>query len=153
MKYLIRALQREGVQPARQAKPPAEKMPAGEAARRAELAETDLESLTEAELQRMLGTGPVCRFAYAANDAAVAAATATGAEASRGVIKLHGRLVPMNVQYSTSPDKGFELSSDDVIVLASPSQDSAGDVREADAVLRIGADLEVGYGGFYGCSP
>jgi hypothetical protein len=153
MKYLIRALQREGVQPARQAKPPAEEMPAGEAARRAELAETDLESLTDAELQRMLGSGPVCRFAYAAGDAAVAAATAPGAEASRGVIKLHGRLVPMNVQYPTSADKGFELSSDDVTVVASPYQEGTGDAREADALLRIGRDLEVGYGGFYACSP
>ena len=101
----------------------------------------------------MLGAGPVCRFAYAAGDAAVAAATAPDAGASRGVIKLHGRLVPMNVQYPTSADKGFELSSDDVTVVASPSQESAGDAREADAVLRIGADLEVGYGGFYECSP
>jgi hypothetical protein len=153
MKYLIRALQREGVQPARQAKPPAEEMPAGEAARRAELAETDLESLTDAELQRMLGSAPVCRFAYAAGDAAVAAATAPGAEASRGVIKLHGHLVPMNVRYQTSAGEGFELSGDDVSVVATPDEASAGgDARDAVARLRIGNELEVGYGGFYECT-
>ena len=153
MKYLIRVLQRDGVQPARQAKPPAEEMPAREAARAADLATTDLESMTDAELQRMLGSGPVCRFAYAAGDAAVAAATAPGAGASRGVIKLHGRLVPMNVRYETSGGEGFELSSDDVTLVASPYERAAGgDAREANALLRIGSELEVGYGGFYECT-
>jgi hypothetical protein len=153
MKYLIRALEREGGQSARKPKPPAEEMPAREAVRTADLATTDVESMTDAELQRMLGSGPVCRFAYAAGDAAVAAATAPGAGASRGVIKLHGRLVPMNVRYETSGVEGFELSSDDVTLVASPYERAAvGDAREANALLRIGSDLEVGYGGFYECT-
>ena len=152
MKYLIRALEREGVQPARKPAPSAEEMPAREAVRTADLATTDLESMTSAELQRMLGSGPVCRFAYAAGDAAVAAATAPGAGASRGVIKLHGRLVPMTVRYERSAGEGFELSSDDVTAVASPYEGAAGgDAREAEARLQIGNHLEVGYGGFYEC--
>jgi hypothetical protein len=153
MNYLIRALEREGVQPGRKPEPPAEEMAAGEAVRRAELATTDLEALTDAELQRMLGSGPVCRFAYAPDAAPVAAATAPGADASRGVIKLHGRLVPMSVRYQTLAGDGFELSSDDVRVSAAPYEGTAGDgSREADARLQIGNDLEVGYGGFYRCT-
>ena len=153
MKYLIRALQREGVQPARKPEPQVEEMPAREAARRAELATTDLESLTDAELQRMLGPGPVCRFAYAPDDAPVAAATAPAADARRGVIKLNGRLVPMNVRYRTPAGEGFELSSDDVTVVAAAYEETAGAAaREADAQLQIGKDLEVGYGGFYKCT-
>jgi hypothetical protein len=74
MKYLIRAHAREGVQEARTPRPVAEEVPAGEAARRADLATTDLESLTEEELRRMLGSGPICRVADAAGDAAAAAA-------------------------------------------------------------------------------
>src|SRR5690606_7323014 len=62
MKYLIRALERDGVQSARQPETPAEEMPAREAVRTADLATTDLESMTDAELQRILGAGPVCRF-------------------------------------------------------------------------------------------
>jgi len=120
MKYLIRALERDGVQPARQPEPPPEEMAANEAARIADLATTDLESMTDAELRRMLGSSPVCRFGYAAGEATVAAATSPGAGASRGVIKLHGRLVPLNVRYETSAGEGFELSSDDVTVVASP---------------------------------
>jgi hypothetical protein len=153
MKYLIRAIERGGVQPTSKPEPPAEEMQAREAARTADLGTTDLESMTDGELRRMLGSGPVCRFAYAAGDAAVAAATAPGAGASRGVIKLHGRLIPMNGRYETSASEGFELSSDDVTVVASPYERAAGgDSREADAVLRIGSDLEVGYGGFYECT-
>jgi len=153
MKYLIRALERDGVQPDRKPLPPAEEMPAREAARAADLATTDLESMTDAELRRMLGAGPVCRFAYATGDAVVAAAAAADAGASRGVIKLHGRLVRMNVRYQTSPSEGFELTSDDVTVVASPYDPAVGgDAREANALLRIGSDLEVGYGGFYACT-
>lgn len=153
MKYLIRVLAGEPVQSVRKPAPPAAEMAAREAVRTANLATTDLESVTDAELQGMLGSGPVCRFAYAAGAAAVAAATAPGAGAGRGVIKLHGRLVPMNVQYETSAGEGFELSSDDVTVVASPYEQSSGDdAREANAWLRVGDDLEVGYGGFYECT-
>ena len=153
MKYLIRALRREEAQPVRKPEPPIEESSAGEAARRAELATTDLESLTDPELQRMLGAGPVCRFAYAPDDATVAAATAPGADVSRGVIKLHGRLVPMTVRYQTPAGGGFELSSDDVVVVAVPYEGAAGgDARDAEARLRIGDELAVGYGGFYECT-
>lgn len=53
MKYLIRVLKREGVQPARQPEPQAGELPANEAVRTADLAKTDLEPITDAELQRM----------------------------------------------------------------------------------------------------
>ena len=153
MKYLIRTIEREGVQADGKPEPPAEEMPAREAARTADLATTDLESVTAPELQRMLGSGPVCRFAYAAGVAPVAAATAPGANPGRGVIKLHGRLVPMTVRYGTPAGGGFELATDDVRVVASTHEGDAGsDVREANALLRIGKDLEVGYGGFYECT-
>lgn len=153
MKYLIRALERDGAQAARKPEAPAEEMAAGEAARRADLATTDLESMTDAELRRMLGSGPVCRFAYSAGDAAVAAATAPRDGESRGVIKLHGRLVPMQVRYQGPQGEGFELSSDDVRVMTAPYEGAAENgARDAEARLHIGKDLEVGYGGFYDCT-
>jgi hypothetical protein len=114
MKYLIRAVERDGTESAREAEAPAEEMPAAEAARRAEIATTDLETLTTAELQRIFGSRPLCRFSYAPDDVPVAAAAAPAAGAGRGVIKLHGRLVPMTVRYTGSAGDAFELSSDDV---------------------------------------
>jgi hypothetical protein len=45
-----------------------------------------------------------------------------------------------------------ELFSDDTAVVVSPyDRGAGGDAREADARLRIGIDLEVGYGGVYEC--
>ncbi len=153
MKYLIRALERDGVQAARRPASQAEVMPAGEAVRRADPAKTDLEPMTDAELQRMLGSGPQCRFSYAADEAPVAAAAAPGAGTGRGVVKLHGRLVPMEVRYRAPAGEGFELSSDDVSVLAASHEGAAGSgAREAEARLRIGQELEAGYGGFYSCT-
>jgi hypothetical protein len=68
------------------------------------------------------------------------------------VIKLHGRLVPMEVRYRASPGQGFELAGDDVRVVASPDEGTGGDeAREAEARLHIGRELEVGYAGFYVC--
>lgn len=152
MTYLIGAVQRDGEQAVRPPQRPAEVMRAGEAARRAGLATTDLESLHAAELQRMLGTGSICRFSYAPDQAVVAAATAPGRSDGRGVIKLHGRLVPMDVRYAASAEDGFVLSSDDVRVSASASDRGEGAaVREAEARFTVGADVEAGYGGFYRC--
>lgn len=153
MKYLIRALERGGAQTAGAQRPPAAEMPANEAVRSADLATTDLETITEAELQQVLGSAEGCRFSYAADKAVVAAATAPGATGSRGFIKLHGRLVPMTARYPSSQGEGFELSGDDVSVMASPYQSTAGGgTVEADARLQIGKDLDVGYSGFYRCT-
>jgi hypothetical protein len=153
MKYLIRALERDGGQPARRTEPAADQMRAGDAVRTADLAKTDLEPITDAELQRTLRSESTCRFAYAPDAAPVAAATVPGPDTSRGVIKLHGRLVPMAVRYETSVDQGFELSGDEVTVVAAPYDPTGGEeARDAEARLQIGNILEVGYGGFYECT-
>jgi hypothetical protein len=153
MKYLIRALQRDGVHAARKPEPTVEKMRAGEAVRTADLAKTDLEPLTDGELQRVIGSGAVCRFSFAPDGAPVAVATAPGAGASRGVIKLHSRLVPMTVRYLASSGGGFELSGDTITVVTSSYEGNAGSgTRDAEARLQVGTDLEVGYGGFYSCT-
>lgn len=152
MKYLIRVLDRDGVQRASPAKPPARDMPAGEAARTADLATTDLESMTDDDLQRLLGSSAACRFSYGADSEAVAAATPPGSGSSHGAIKLHGRLIPMTVRYESGPGDGFALSSDDVSVRVAPLGGEAGSgVREGEARLQIGGALTVGYDGFFQC--
>ena len=153
MKYLVRALERGDAQAVRGVHPPAAEVPAREAVRTADLATTDLESITGDELGRTLGSGPTCQFRYGREAAVVAAATPPDAEAPRGVIKLHGRLVPMVVRYPGEGGAGFALSSDDVSVTAAPYDPQAGSMpQEAEAMLRIGTELEVGYGGFYACA-
>jgi len=157
MRFLIRALERDSrpstTGPGAREMSAGEEIPAGEAARRAELATTDLESMTDTELRRMLGTGPVCRFGYAPEHAPVAVARVSGAGADGGVIKLHGRLVRMDVRYQGTPEAGFELSSDDVSVVVRPYEGTGSrDSLEGEARLRVGRALDVGYAGFYGCT-
>lgn len=153
MTYLIRVLRREGVKQGRPSTPPAEAMPAADAVRTAELGSTDLEPITDAELKRVFGASAICRFSYAAGEAPVAVAAATSGDAGGGLIKLHGRLVPMTVQYSAVQGRGFELSSADVkVVTTAQGPAPAGGPHDAESILTIGTDLEVGYGGFYECS-
>lgn len=129
-------------------------MPASDAVRTADLAATDLESITAAQLRQVFGASTVCRFSYAAEGSVVAAATAPGAADSRGLIKVHGRLVPMKVRYRSTAARGFELSGDQVDVIAGPSAEGdASEMREAEARFRAAGGLEVGYAGFYTCAP
>ena len=152
MKYLVRVLRRDGVQPGGPPSRPVETLPAGEAARTADLATTDLEPMDEAELRSVLGDAATCGFSYAAGEAPVAVATLPETRPGRGLIKLHGRLVPMAVRYP-GPSGQVELSGDDVSVTTHATDAAAADEpREAEALFRIGSDLEVGYAGFFACS-
>ncbi|BCS34976.1 hypothetical protein TBR22_A42020 [Luteitalea sp. TBR-22] len=154
MAYLIDALQR-GDAPVTTVSPAAspELLSPGDAARRAELAETDLESLTDAELRQALGDVAVCRFAYAPDAAIVAAATARRTGLGRGVIKLHGRLARMEVSYPAAAGGGFTLAGDDVKVdVFAPDAAATDESRRAHARLTVGTDLEAGYAGYFSCT-
>lgn len=155
MKYLIASLRRDGAraQPSSTDEAAtATPVPAPEALLAADLATTDLEPLTVRELRLVLGDLASCRFAYAAGEAPVAVATTARGNGGRAFIKLHGRLVPMEVRYPSSPERGFELRGDGVTVVTTPRDDGrVGGSREADAVLRAGDALEVGYAGYYEC--
>lgn len=84
----------------------------------------------------LFGTSTVCRFSYAAEESVVAVATPLGTTDSRGLIKMQGRLVPMNVRDQSTPAGGFELSGDQVDVTATPSAEvDASEIRDAEARL------------------
>ena len=153
MAFLIRALE-AGVPPS--VRPPQSapsEMAPGAAARRAGLAETDLETLSDSEVRRTLGDGPVCRFGFSRHGAVVAAVTRTDAAVERSVIKLHGRLARMQARYVRTAVDGFELAGDDVRVTVSRHEPQAtSDPVPADARLSIGTELDAGYTGFYWCA-
>ena len=152
MKYLIRALDREGVQTVRQPEPPPREVTAADVLQGPGVAKTDLEPITDAELARMLGSGSACRFRYGVGDAPVAAAMAPGRGSSRGVVKLNGGLIAMTARYPSGPAEGFELVSGDITVTASPMEsDGTAEPSDGEAKLHIGRWLEVGYAGFYRC--
>ncbi|WP_223115396.1 DUF305 domain-containing protein [Luteimonas suaedae] len=133
---------------------------AREAVTSTEVAMTDLEELDEAEIERVLGRMPRCSFRYsrAAGPVLALAMPAAASNDTKGVVKLHGRLVEMSGRYAAkpSPAVAVTLSADGMEVVVEPGAGSGpsvvdGDTREADAHLRLEAGLAVGYGGFYGC--
>ena len=163
MKYLVREVGREGDAPQALTGPeaPPDVLPAAEAIRRAELATVDLAELDRAEIEKVLGPGPTCGFAYSLHAGPVAAATlpARGGGPARGVVKVNGRLVAMQARYASDAATGDALVLQDagvsVGIRALERSGTSGIVEvgpaEAQAVLRIGNAMEVGYGGFLRC--
>ena len=164
MKYLIREVGRNGPQAQAALGPPvqSEVVPAGEAIRQAELALVDLAELEAAEIDKLLGHGPTCVFAYSRGAGPVAAARvpAGGTGASLGVVKVHGRLVELRALFATPAREGaaaISLQGEGIEVAIYLIDDAATspvvEVQEAEgeAVLRLAAGLEVGYAGFVQC--
>jgi hypothetical protein len=164
MKYLIRAIER-GPAPETETGPPTPPTLASgpEALRHAELARVDLQELERAEIDEVLGPGPRCSFAYSRHGGPVVAATrpAGGSGAARGLIKIHGKLVELHaadVAPNNDAESALILQTEGIEVRATPIEGAASSAAvpiaaiEAEAVLRLDADLEVGYGGFYQCT-
>lgn len=145
MKYLIRAIERDGVQATRDT-PPAAPSVAGprEALAGAQLAKVDLGELEATGITRVLGPGPHCTFGYAPGTPVVAASVPRGATAGRGVVKLHGTLVPLDARPASGG--GFDLVSDALTVRVRPERG-----RDGTAVLRLANGPEIGYAGVYRC--
>jgi hypothetical protein len=130
-------------------------VPPREAITSADIAKTDLGELDAAEIERVLGRRAYCAFHYSRAAGPVAAFTPAG-----GVIKLHGRLVPLDsaIDPKQDPANAVVLTADGVKLRIHPHADaSAKDldgltVHEADAVLTLAAGLDVGYRGYYGCA-
>lgn len=160
MKYLVHRIESEGeVDVLREHETPPAPVPPDEAIRSASIAGTDLDELDEAEVERVLGAGARCGFAYSRDAGPVAAAAlpAPGRDA-RGVVKLHGRLVELAARFDGDPagTGRLTLSGDGIRVAVVPAEGGGGmqadGPRDAFAHLSLDAGLDVGYGGFFDCT-
>ena len=164
MKYLIRAVSREGAKAQAAIGPdaPPEVVPPRDAIRQAELARVDLAEIDQAESDKVLGNGPRCGFFYSREAGPVAAVRrpVAGSGATLGMIKVHGRLVELQAYAESAGTHGRErlvLRGDGIDVTIAAIDEAATspvvevDAAEAEALLRIGTELEVGYAGFYVC--
>lgn len=120
----------------------------------------DLGTMNAAEIEKALGAGPLCFFAYTAGSPPVLAMQNAENDTGRGVIKIHGKLVEL--RQNPAPDyhsgKGpivlgaggaqvkVELAADSDIERIEPDREYA-----ADAVFTLDQGLEVGYRGWYRC--
>lgn len=70
-------------------------VPASQAIRQADLTGTDLGTMTDADVAKVMRPGPHCSFSYVSGGKPVLIAVPDGASGSRGYIKLHGMLVEL----------------------------------------------------------
>lgn len=130
-------------------------VPAQRAIQQAELAGTDLGSMNDAEVAKVVQPGPHCSFSFVAGGKPVLIAIPGGASGSRSYVKLHGNLVELT---GTDADlsnlsNGAAFRADGMRVAVAPLGRPAGtSAREADLVFELQQGLRVGYGGFYTCS-
>lgn len=144
----------EGVKKPLMSGPTPEVVSAREAVGTPDIPTIDPQTLDAAEIDKVLGAGPRCIFAYTAESAPVVALELTGDKAGQGVMKVHGRLVKLAAQRAEAG--GFALSTDGMSVSIQPAA-NAGDampteLAEADMVFELEQGLRVGYRGWYRCT-
>ncbi|MFZ5720352.1 MAG: DUF6692 family protein [Pseudomonadota bacterium] len=130
---------------------------AAEAVTRADVTRTDLETLTGADIEKVLAAGPGCRFAYSRTSSPILVVRASGPEnAGQAVVKVHGGLVTLR----PASDPGFSalragahLMADGLDLTVAPEAEAPAEapIRDATLRFRLRQGLEVGYRGFYAC--
>ncbi len=124
-----------------------------------DIASIDPQTLDQSEVDKVLGSGPFCNFAYTAESPPVVAIKHDGESGlAKGVVKIHGKLV----QLSSEPLAGFSalgsgatLTADNINVVVALGKD--GDVEPngekaiADLHFELAQGLKVGYRGWYTC--
>lgn len=132
-------------------------LPAAEAVTRAAVSRADPETLTGADIAKVLTRGPGCRFAYSRNSSPIVVLRAAeGPQPGAGVMKLHGALVQLRPGSDASFNTlkaGARLTAEGLDITIAPLGDAAADqpVRKAELKFRLKQGLEVGYRGFYAC--
>jgi hypothetical protein len=144
----------EGVKTPPMSDPSPKIVSAREAVNTPDIPTIDPQALDAAEIEKVLGAGQRCIFAYTAESPPVVALDVTGDNAGQGVMKIHGRLVKLAAQRTEAG--GFALSGDGMSVNIEPAS-AANDampteLREADMLFELEQGLRVGYRGWYRCS-
>lgn len=146
----------EGVKQPLMRGPAPELVSLGEAVQAPDITAIDPQTMHQAEIEKALGAGPYCAFAYTAESPPVLAFKA--AEGVRGVIKIHGRLVMLGAeqaQQPATPAQGVALSTEGGRVevrVANGSAGSGGEPQVADMLFELEQGLRVGYRGWYRCA-
>jgi hypothetical protein len=127
-------------------------LPAGEALAGAQRAKLDPESMSDAEIRKVLGDGPHCAFRYTSSGRPVLGVKVAGG-AAEGVVKVNGILISLKAAADTD---SLLLADDPVrmsVALDEGTIFQAGTIPQQDAtsVFEIGNSLRAGYRGYYKC--
>jgi hypothetical protein len=120
----------------------------------ADIPTLDPATMTRAEVERVLGNGPTCEMRYVSTGKPILAVTPAGAPRPAGVVKLNGGLIVLQ-RAATSTGSGYVAGPMSLMFRQLDSREMGAADRgpvEAELVLRIGQDLEVGYKGYFACA-
>ncbi|WP_337588836.1 DUF6692 family protein [Parvularcula oceani] len=146
----------EGMESEMAPEPMPEIVPADEAIRTAAIPDIDPERMQEAEIDKVLPAGARCTFSYTAAGRPVLAGAP--AERGKGVVKIHGRLVALEVD-ATSIDAlagPTEFRAEGMRLTVRPLEEAGETIdpdrqRKAEMRFEIKEGLTVGYRGWYRC--
>ena len=131
-----------------------ELVPVEQAIQSAEIAGTDLGSMNDAEVRKVIDPGPHCSFSYVEDGQPVLVITAAGAGPARAYTKLHGRLVELPAASAAPLPGGGVFRAGGMQVALAPHEGNRaepGRLVEADLLFQLQQGLRVGYTGFYRC--
>lgn len=136
--------------------------PAEEALAGAHVPTLDPATMHEAEIRKVLESGPRCDFRYTSRGKPVLAVSMPAeGPALRAVVKLNGHLIVLEPAANAAAGDGIKrisLVSEPIRIILNPEQRARAGQREnvrrreADAVFEIGQSLRVGYRGYLDCT-
>lgn len=134
---------------------------AAEAIACAEIAKLDPEKLSDAEIEKVVGSGPICVFRYTSTSRPVLALASgrSGEAAGSAAVKLNGNLIRLQRASAAAPaaEQAVSLAARPVVATLGPLavealDGRARDTRDMTLILEIDQELKVGYGGYFNCS-
>lgn len=120
----------------------------------------DPQTMNDAEIRKLIGTGPHCIFRYTSTGKPVAVVGSNpGGRPASGGVKLNGVLVPLDADPGAASDiaRGVVLLSNPVRLSIQPDPQSSASPKpnaglvEAEMTFEVGQQLKVGYAGFLEC--
>lgn len=137
--------------------------PAKEALAGAHVPTLDPATMHEAEIRKVLESGPRCDFRYTSTGKPVLAiSTPPEGPALRAVVKLNGHLIALEPTATAAAGEGIKaisLAADPIRMTLTPDQrERTGERnnvrrREVTAIFEVGQTLRVGYRGYLDCTP
>lgn len=135
--------------------------PAAQALAGAHIRMLDLATMNDAEILKVVGPRPHCTFRYTGSGKPVlVAGLDAGGSPEVGVVKLNGKLVPLQPDRVATGLKpgGFVLAAQPVRLRVQPDRPvepgaGPGERTEAELLFEVGQELKVGYSGYFECRP
>lgn len=136
--------------------PMPEVVSANEALRSPDLTAVDPGTLNQAEVEKVLPSGPRCSYSYTEDSPPILVAVPLmETPQAKGLVKLHSRLVEVRAQSVTGVEslaQGATFRTEGLSITIEPEGDAFAERTSANMKFQLDQGLLVGYRGWYDCS-